>query len=86
MYKTTVKIDGMACSMCEAHVNEAIRRALPDAKKVTSSHTQKTASFLTEEKADLDKVKKAINATGYVFISAETEAYTKKKGLFGLGL
>lgn len=84
MFRTTVKIDGMACSMCEAHVNEAIRRALPDAKKVTSSHSRKTASFLTEEKVDLDKVMEAINATGYVFISAETEPYAKK-GLFGFG-
>ena len=86
MFKTTVKVDGMACSMCEAHVNEAIRKALPDAKKVTSSHTKKTSTFLTEEAPDTEKVKEAINATGYVFISAETETYTKKKGLFGFGL
>ena len=37
MYKTTIKIDGMACGMCEAHVNEAIRKVCA-AKKVTSSH------------------------------------------------
>lgn len=84
MFRTTVKVDGMACSMCEAHVNEAIRKALPDAKKVTSSHTKKTATFLTEDKVDVDKVRDAINATGYVFISAETEPYVKK-GLFGFG-
>ena len=33
MIKTTVKIDGMACSMCEAHINDAIRKAFP-VKKV----------------------------------------------------
>ena len=26
MYKTTVKIDGMVCAMCEAHVNDAVRK------------------------------------------------------------
>ena len=28
MVQITVKVDGMQCSMCEAHVNEAVRRAL----------------------------------------------------------
>ena len=37
MTKTTVHIDGMMCAMCESHVNDAVRRALP-VKKVTSSH------------------------------------------------
>ena len=27
MIQTTVKVSGMACSMCEAHVNDTIRRA-----------------------------------------------------------
>ena len=27
MIQTTVKISGMACSMCEAHINDTIRRA-----------------------------------------------------------
>ena len=26
MVKTTLTIDGMACSMCEAHVCEAVRK------------------------------------------------------------
>ena len=29
MYQTTLKIDGMACSMCESHVNDAVRKAFP---------------------------------------------------------
>ena len=39
MVKTTIRIDGMMCGMCEAHMNDAIRRVVPDAKKVKSSHT-----------------------------------------------
>ena len=27
MTKTTLKIDGMMCGMCESHVNDAIRKA-----------------------------------------------------------
>ena len=30
MLQYTVTVEGMACSMCEAHVNEAVRRALRD--------------------------------------------------------
>jgi copper chaperone CopZ len=37
MYKTTVKIDGMMCGMCESHINDAIRAKMP-VKKVSSSH------------------------------------------------
>lgn len=39
MVKTTLKIDGMMCGMCESHVNDAIRNAFP-VKKVTSSHSR----------------------------------------------
>ena len=39
MVKITLEVEGMACGMCEAHVNDAIRKAFP-VKKVTSSHTK----------------------------------------------
>ncbi len=35
MVKITLEVEGMACGMCEAHVNDAIRKAFP-VKKVTS--------------------------------------------------
>ena len=47
MLKTTVNVEGMACGMCEAHVCDAIRKALPEAKKVSASHGKKVASFIT---------------------------------------
>ena len=46
MYKTTAKIDGMACGMCEAHVNETVRKAFA-VEKVTSSHRQGTCTILS---------------------------------------
>ena len=78
MIKTTLKIDGMMCSMCEAHINEVIRKTVPGAKKVSSSHTQGEASFLTEEAADENRLKDAITATGYTYTAVTAEPYEKK--------
>ena len=39
MFRTVVKIDGMMCGMCEAHINDAIRRNF-NVKKVKSSHSK----------------------------------------------
>ncbi|MBR7058858.1 MAG: heavy-metal-associated domain-containing protein [Stomatobaculum sp.] len=82
MIKTTMKIDGMMCGMCEAHVCEAIRKAVPAAKKVTASRSRKEASFLTEEAVDEGPLKAAIDATGYTCLGIESAPY-EKKGLFG---
>ena len=37
MKKTTVRIDGMMCGMCEAHICDVIRKTFSDAKKVSAS-------------------------------------------------
>ncbi len=78
MIKTTLKIDGMMCSMCEAHINDVIRRAVPGAKKVSASHTRGEASFLSEDAANEARLKEAIAATGYTCLSVESEPYEKK--------
>ena len=44
MIKTTLTIDGMMCSMCEAHVNDAVRDAL-QVKSVKSSHKKGTTEI-----------------------------------------
>ncbi len=82
MIKTTLKIDGMMCSMCEAHVCETIRKAVPAAKKVAASKGKKEASFLTEEAVDAEALKAAVDATGYTCLGIESVPY-EKKGLFG---
>ena len=82
MIKTTVEISGMVCGMCEAHVCDAIRRAVPTAQKVTASRGKKEASFLTEEAVDLDVLKAAIDATGYTCLGIESKQF-EKKGWFG---
>lgn len=78
MYKTTIEIDGMMCGMCENHVNETIRKAVPGAKKVKSSHTKGVSSFISDEEPDRDKIVAAIGDTGYTAKNVHTEQYTKK--------
>ena len=46
MIKTTLKIEGMMCGMCEAHICEAVRKAVPFAKKVSASRSKGEATFL----------------------------------------
>jgi copper chaperone CopZ len=82
MIQTTLQIDGMMCGMCEAHVCDAIRKAVPSAKKVTASRAKKQASFLTESAVDADALKAAIDATGYACLSVQSQPVVKK-GLFG---
>ena len=48
MIQTTVKVSGMACSMCEAHINDAIRAAF-SVEKVSSSHTKGETVILSKE-------------------------------------
>jgi copper chaperone CopZ len=82
MVKTTLKIEGMSCAMCEAHICETIRKAVPAAKKVAASRSKKEASFLTEATVDAEQLKAAIDATGYSCLSVGSAPY-EKKGLFG---
>lgn len=81
MYETVVKVDGMMCGMCEAHINQAIRDALP-VKKVASSHKKGQTVITSEEPLDEDLIRSAIDATGYR-VQNITERQAKKRGLFG---
>lgn len=80
MIKITVGVEGMACGMCEAHINEAVRNAFP-VKKVTSSHTKKQTVIIVESDVDEQKLKDVIAKSGYEAVSVSREPY-EKKGLF----
>ena len=82
MEKITIKIEGMMCGMCEAHVCDVIRKNVPSAKKVKASRISKEATFLTDGNVDEEELKKAIGDTGYVVLSVLSEPY-KKRWLFG---
>ena len=83
MIKTTIKVTGMACTMCEAHINDAVRGAFP-VKKVTSNHSKGETVILSEEPLDEAAIRKTIDATGYT-TGEITSAPYKKKGLFHFG-
>ena len=83
MVKATVEVTGMACGMCEAHVNDAIRDAFA-IKKVSSSHTKNETEIISEEELDAEKIKSVITEQGYEVGAIKSEPY-QKKGLFGFG-
>lgn len=83
MVKTILKIDGMSCSMCEAHMNDLIRQNFK-VKKVTSSARDGETVVISEEPIDLPWAKQKIKEIGYEMLSAESEPY-EKKGLFSFG-
>lgn len=80
MVKITVGIDGMACGMCEAHINEAVRNAFP-VKKVISSHTKNETVILTEAEIPELELRKVVAEAGYDVTSVNAEPY-EKKGYF----
>ena len=80
MFKTVIKIEGMMCGMCEAHVNEAVRAAV-SAEKVSSSHKKGTTELITEKEPDENKLREAVEKDGYKVLGITTEPY-EKKGVF----
>lgn len=80
MMKITVGIEGMACGICETHINEAVRNAF-HVKKVTSSHTKKQTVILAEKNIPEQELRSVVEKTGYHAISVCSEPY-EKKGLF----
>ena len=80
MVKITLAIEGMACGMCETHINEAVRNAF-QVKKVTGSHTKKQTVIIAEKDIPEQELKNMIVKAGYDAVSVSSEPY-EKKGLF----
>ena len=83
MYEIDLKIGGMMCGMCESHINDAVRKALP-VKKVTSSHSKGQTVILSEEAISEDACRAVIEDTGYDVLGYQCRPY-EKKGLFHFG-
>lgn len=82
MIQTTIGIDGMMCEMCEAHINDAIRRSFA-VKSAKSNRKKKQCVVVSDEPLDEAKVREVIGQTGYDLLSISSEPYQKKR-LFGL--
>ena len=82
MIQTTIGIDGMMCEMCEAHINDAIRKHFA-VKSAKSNRKKKQCVVVSEAPLDEAKVREVISQTGYDLLSISSEPYQKKR-LFGL--
>ena len=83
MIKTVLKIDGMMCGMCEAHMNDLIRKNFK-VKKVTSSAKDGETVIISDAELDIPWAKKQIKDIGYEMVDYTSEPY-EKKGLFHFG-
>lgn len=84
MIKITLKIEGMSCGMCEAHVNDLIRTKF-DVKKVKSSHSKGSAEIIAENPINENELKSVFEQTGYKISDIDTVPYTRKNFLFFKG-
>lgn len=83
MVKTVLKIDGMMCGMCEAHMNDLIRKNFK-VKKVTSFAKDGETVIISDAELDIPWAKKQIKDIGYELVDYTSEPY-EKKGLFHFG-
>ncbi len=78
MNKVIMKIDGMMCGMCEAHVCEALRKVCDKKTKVSASHTSGEAEVILDGSPDIARLKMAVKETGYKVLDVRVEPYEKK--------
>ncbi len=81
MKQLILRVDGMMCGHCEAHVNDAVRRAA-NVKSVNSSHVSGTTEVTLEDGIDYSPIVQAIEAEGYKVLSVEEKEAPQKRGLF----
>lgn len=80
MNKYILGIDGMACGMCEMHVEDKLRKAIK-LKKVKASHIKNNVTVITELELSEEDFKKILDSTGYRVTSFTKSVAVKK--LFG---
>ena len=79
MLEIILKVEGMHCGMCEAHVSDAVRKAVP-ARSVKSSHARGETVILAEE--DCSALARAADeAQGYGVLGVSVRPY-EKRGVF----
>ena len=83
MIKTTIKIKGIMCENCVAHVNETIKNEF-DINKVTTSKENGISEVISDNELSEEKLREVINREGYEVTEVMSEPY-EKKGLFGFG-
>ena len=77
MNKYILGIDGMACGMCEMHVEDKLRKAIK-LKKVNASHIKNNVVVITELELSEEDFKKILDPTGYRITSYNKTVAVKK--------
>jgi copper chaperone CopZ len=77
MVKIILTVKGMRCGMCEAHINDAIRRAFP-VKKVASSHKKSQTVLVAQEDLEEAALRETLGEIGYEVTAIAREPYEKK--------
>ena len=80
MIQTTVKVKGMACSMCEAHINDTIRQTFL-VEKVSSSHSKGETVILSKEPLDENLLRTALILL-VIQQEISKQSHTKRKDYF----
>ena len=66
----TLKIEGMMCEHCEAHVKSALEK-IPGVENAVCSHTAGTAIVTLSEEVPYEKMKAAVEAEDYTVLGIE---------------
>ena len=77
MKRYVVKIGGMMCGMCEAHVSDVIRKNF-NVKKVKASHITNKAEIIAENEIDREQLAAVVASQGYEVKEIIEEEYVKK--------
>ena len=80
MIKTTVQVNGIKCSMCEAKITEGIKNAF-NVAEVTVSGENNLAIIISKDIIENEKLKELIENLGFEFVSS-TNKKIKNKCIF----
>ena len=83
MVKTTIKINGIMCNNCVAHINETIKKEF-NINKVTTSKDNGMSEVISNNELSEEKLREVISREGYEVTEVTSEPYEKKR-LFGFG-
>ena len=77
MNKIILDIDGMKCGMCEAHINDIIRKSFK-IKSVKSNHKKNNSIIILESDISDEKIINVFKDSGYIIKNIKREEAVKK--------
>lgn len=80
MHKIILSIDGMKCGMCEAHINDLIRKKI-NVNKVSSNHKKNETIIICDAYLSNDLLNNTFDGSGYKINEIKREE--AKKTIFG---